>query len=49
MPPRPAVDGSITSANTTLRLFGPFLLLDGTFGAGDTIHIGVADDQLSLH
>jgi ATP-dependent Clp protease ATP-binding subunit ClpA len=25
------------------------LLLDGTFNAGDTIHIGVADDQLSFH
>jgi ATP-dependent Clp protease ATP-binding subunit ClpB len=25
------------------------LLLDGTFHAGDTVHIGVADDQLSFH
>ena len=25
------------------------LLLDGTFNAGDTIHIGVADDQPSFH
>jgi hypothetical protein len=25
------------------------LLLDGTVNAGDTIHIGVADDRLSFH